>query len=158
MTTRSEKVKIFTEESMGVTLPTHPRKMTREEVAFVVKMNCEELMELLLTVDDDPKEALKAIVEKANLPGRPRPQTDTEIIAEQVDAFVDIDYYNCNASCKAGFNPDAIFDVVHQANMSKKFEDGTFHKNEIGKVIKPPTWKEPNITGIVEGWVTNGSW
>ncbi len=161
MTTRSEKVKIFTQESMDPSkggLPTHPRKMTREEVKFVVKMNCEELLELLYTVDNNPKNLLKEIIEDANVPTKSQPISDIDIMAEQVDAFVDIDYYNCNAACKVGFNPDAIFDIVHQANMNKKFKDGTFHRNELGKVIKPQDWKEPNINKVVKSWIKNGSW
>lgn len=156
-TTRSEKVREFTQESSGVTLPTHPRKMTENEVKFIVKMNCEELMELIYTVDNNPKQFLLNVIENSSAPTKEQPKTDTEIIAEQADAFVDIEYYNYNAACKVGFNLDAIFDIVHEANMNKKFEDGTFHKID-GKVIKPKDWKEPDINGVVQSWVTKGSW
>jgi predicted HAD superfamily Cof-like phosphohydrolase len=161
MSTRSEKVKIFTEQSLGVPLPTQPRKMTRDEVLFLVKMNCEELQELLATITfegEDTRELLATIVHRSNRPNVKPMTTDDEIISEQVDAFVDIDYYNCNAAAKAGFNVDDIFNVVHEANMSKKFEDGTFHRNEIGKVIKPPGWVEPELLPIIAKWNSNGTW
>lgn len=161
MSTRSEKVKIFTEESSGKTLPTHPKRMTRDEVLFVVKMNCEELQELLLTVIEDgecPRELLTNIVKNSQLPTIKPLVTDQDYIREQVDAFVDIDYYNCNAAAKSGFNVDQIFNVVHECNMAKKFEDGAFHRNDAGKVIKPPNWQEPDLDPIIEGWNTNGTW
>jgi predicted HAD superfamily Cof-like phosphohydrolase len=161
MSTRSEKVKIFTEESLGEQLPTHPRRMTRKEVLFVVKMNCEELQELLATVTEEgecTRELLTNIVKHSQLPTVKQLTTDEDYIKEQVDAFVDIDYYNCNAAAKVGFNVDQIFDVVHEANMAKKFDDMTFHRNESGKVIKPPNWKEPDLDSIINNWVTNGTW
>lgn len=162
MTTRSENVKVFTEESKGDKLPNHPRKMTRDEVLFLVKMVSEELQELLLTVTNEKenvKELLADIVCKSNSPTYNNVgKSDLELMAEQVDAFVDIDYYNCNAAAKVGFNVDDVFNLVHQANMNKKFEDGTFHKNSEGKVIKPPGWTEPDVKTVVSSWVENGTW
>jgi predicted HAD superfamily Cof-like phosphohydrolase len=158
MLTRSQKVKIFTEESLNIILPDKPRKMTPDEVSFIVKMNCEELMELLATVYANPKYELLTIINKARLPQEKNLTTNNEIIAEQVDAFADIDYYNCNAACKVGMNVDGVFNVVHEANMRKKFEDGTFHRNEEGKVIKPENWKEGNIVEIVDNWEKFGTW
>lgn len=160
--TRSEKVKIFTEESMGISLPTYPRKLTRKEVEFIIRMNCEELQELLLTVtekDENVKDLLMSIVEKSNSPLYTMDgKDDITIMAEQADAFVDIDYYNCNAAAKAGLNTDDIFNVVHEANMNKKFPDGTFYRNEIGKVIKPPGWEEGDVLSIINKWIDKGTW
>jgi predicted HAD superfamily Cof-like phosphohydrolase len=160
--TRSENVKIFTEESKGDKLPNHPRKMTRDEVLFITKMVNEELQELLLTVtheNENVKELLIDIVKKSNSPTYNNVgKSDLELMAEQVDAFVDIDYYNCNAAAKVGFNVDDVFNLVHQANMAKKFEDGTFHKNSEGKVIKPPNWTEPDVKVVVSKWIENGTW
>lgn len=154
---RSERIKQFTEESLGITLPTTPRALTREEVMFVVRMNVEELQELLMTVksqDEDVKNMLLNIVRLSSKPTFSCDNmSDIEIIANQVDAFVDIDYYNGNAAAKAGMNMDDVFDVVHHANMNKRFDDGTFHRNELGKVIKPPCWKEPDVNKVVEDWI-----
>lgn len=162
MSTRSTQVKLFTEQSMNIELPKVPRKMTREEILFIVKMNVEELQELLCTIknpNENVKELLINIVNMSNMPTISMDnKSDIEIMAEQVDAFVDIDYYNCNASAKVGYNVDDIFDVVHQANMNKKFQDGTFHKNSEGKIIKPPNWKEPNVVNVVKLWHDNGTW
>lgn len=166
---RSQRVKLFTEAAAGegARLPAYPRPMTREEVLFVVKMNVEELMELLVTVQSDlveqpihsVKDTLLEIVQSARLPAKGKPASEDEVIADQVDAFVDIDYYNCNAACKAGMDVDAVFDVVHEkGNMAKRFPDGTFHRNDDGKIIKPPEWKEPDIVSIVQAWKLYGTW
>ena len=160
--TRSEHVKIFTEQSKGVELPNHPRKMSRDEVLFLTKMVTEELQELLVTVtyeNEDVKELLVDIVTKSTSPTyNNKGKNDLELMAEQVDAFVDIDYYNCNAAAKVGFNVDDVFNLVHQANMNKKFEDGTFHKNSEGKVIKPPSWTEPDVKEVISKWINQGTW
>lgn len=160
--TRSKNVKEFTEQSLGVALPNHPRKMTRDEVLFLVKMNVEELQELLLTVtnkDENVKQLLVDIVNKSNMPTyNNEGKSDLELMAEQVDAFVDIDYYNCNAAAKVGFNVDDVHNVVHTANMDKRFEDGKFHKNTEGKIIKPSNWKEPDVQAVVSKWEETGTW
>jgi predicted HAD superfamily Cof-like phosphohydrolase len=166
MLTRSENVKIFTEESKNISLPNQPRKMTRAEVLFSVKMVVEELQELLITVThnhEDSKELLIDIVNNSRYPENGNyvhfsNKTDLELMAEQVDAFVDIDYYNCNAAAKVGFNIDDVFNIVHKANMNKKFEDGTFHENSEGKIIKPEGWVEPDVTAVVSGWIDHGTW
>lgn len=162
MQTRSERVKEFTEQSSGITLPTAPRPMTRKEVEFIVRMNCEELMELLMTViepTDNVKDVLQDIVKQSNPPVNYSFDKDkVDIINEQCDAFVDIDYYNCNAASKVGMNVDDFYNQVHEANMNKKFPDGTFHRNESGKVIKPPGWQEADTVTIVNTWIEKGTW
>jgi hypothetical protein len=125
-------------------------------------MNAEELMELLTTVlepNEDVKELLLDIVTKSNLPVPfDTSLPENEVIAAQVDAFVDVDYYNCNAAAKAGMNVDDIFNVVHEANMNKRFPDGKFHRNSINKVVKPPNWQEGNVVSVVHDWIENGTW
>lgn len=53
-----------------------------------------------------------------------------------------------------GFPIDAVFDEVHQANMSKTFPDGTFHLIEVApgikKVGKPPGFHPPNVRAVIE--------
>jgi predicted HAD superfamily Cof-like phosphohydrolase len=42
-----------------------------------------------------------------------------------------------------GVKPEKLFDIVHEANMSKLWPDGTPHYNDEGKTIKPPNWIDP---------------
>ena len=42
-----------------------------------------------------------------------------------------------------------VFQAVHESNMSKVWDDGEVHYNEIGKVLKPPTYTPPDIGKIL---------
>jgi predicted HAD superfamily Cof-like phosphohydrolase len=61
----------------------------------------------------------------------------------QVDACVDIRYFNSGDFTILGVNPDPCFEEVHSANMRKLFPDGKAHYNEHGKIVKPQGWVGP---------------
>lgn len=44
----------------------------------------------------------------------------------------------------------SAWDAVHAANMAKRLPDGTFIRNEAGKILKPPGWIAPDIESIVK--------
>ncbi|MEC4565530.1 hypothetical protein L8C07_06190 [Paenibacillus sp. CMAA1739] len=77
----------------------------------------------------------------------------------QIDALIDIKYFTEGGLVEASVVPDRIFDLVHQANMSKIFPDGKPHYNEVGKVIKPEGWEapEPKIEEEVKRQIKLGS-
>lgn len=158
----STLVKEFTEQSMGISCPLQPRPMTKEQVRFILDMFKSEMEELALTVCDTYEEAVEMVrcpysdtkrtyVKKDN-------RTEEELIAEQVDCFVDIEYYGLNALAKSGINAEPVFHEVHQANMNKKHSDGQFHRREDGKVEKPEGWKEGNVVAVIEKQKKDGSW
>ena len=154
--TRQERIREFTQATSDVPLPVRPQMMSREQVHFLVKMHCEELKELLATVYDsevDIQEKLVAISHQSRNPQIRVFKNDTDVIANQVDALVDIDYFSGNAASKVGWDMDEVFDVVHEANMAKKHEDGTFHKVD-GKVTKPPGWTPPDVEKVVRRWIS----
>ena len=69
---------------------------------------------------------------------------EAEDIYDQVDAYIDILYFAAGGLVEEGiFDPQSIWNIVHDANMSKVWADGTIHKDENGKVIKPSTWVNP---------------
>lgn len=159
---RSDLVRRFTFESAPdpSKLPVRPREMTYTEVSFITKMVMSELVELAVAGHGacESKDALigflqqrlnDAIQEHLDKPnGRQIPVSSpdpVERIAEQADALVDIVYYVENAAVKAGIDLEPIFNVVHAANESKKFDDGKYHRNAEGKVIKPPAWTPPDV-------------
>ena len=153
--THTEFVREFTQESLGTTLPTTPTKMSKDEVKFIVRMVLSEMMELCTTVTPTVQDALDLFDDCVGTTDKPKPfhpetKSDAEIMAEQYDSFVDAWYYMLNTAVKKGVDLDSIFHVVHDANMAKRFPDGTFHRREDGKVVKPDGWKEPNIVGEIE--------
>lgn len=159
--TNSHKVKQFTEESKDMKCPEYPQKMTKSQVGFLIKMIGDELIEFAHTVCDTPKESAEFVKSLINVEidkKYKKAETDVEIIAEQADAEVDILYYLLNACAKQGVNADKVFDVVHQANMNKKWKDGKFHRREDGKVLKPADFKEADVVSEIERQLKNGAW
>lgn len=158
----SEKVKVFTEESRDVKCPLKPEVMTKEEVKFIIRMVFSEMQELALTVCDYSKEGsinfLQECLNTIDCSNMHKANDKTELIAQQFDAFVDAEYYMKNCAAKKGVNLDKIFDLVHEANMNKRFEDGKFHRREDGKVIKPDGWQEPDIVGEIRRQENDGAW
>jgi predicted HAD superfamily Cof-like phosphohydrolase len=65
-------------------------------------------------------------------------------ITEQADAYIDIIYFSLGGLVSMGVEPQKLFDIVQNANMSKLFPDGKPHYREDGKVIKPPEWEDPH--------------
>ena len=65
-------------------------------------------------------------------------------IVEQADAMIDVMYFALGTLVEMGIKPDALFEIVQKANMSKLWEDGLPHYNSEGKTIKPSNWKDPH--------------
>ena len=62
----------------------------------------------------------------------------------QADAMIDLIYFALGTLVEMGVKPEKLFDIVHEANMSKLWSDGRVHRRESdGKVIKPPEWEDP---------------
>jgi predicted HAD superfamily Cof-like phosphohydrolase len=70
--------------------------------------------------------------------------TEKGDIYEQADALLDNIYFALGTLVEMGIPPAELFAIVQKANMSKLWEDGTVHMNEIGKVIKPEGWQDPH--------------
>ena len=95
-------------------LPTKPIFLSPEKVNFITQMVNDELEELKVA----------------------------KTIGEQADALVDAIYYICNTAVKQGINLDNIFNIVHEANMSK-IVNGKVLRRQDGKILKPDGWKDP---------------
>lgn len=68
---------------------------------------------------------------------------EADNIVDQVDAMVDLIYFALGSLVELGIPPAAIFGIVHDANMSKLWPDGTPHYFSSGKVQKPAGWTDP---------------
>lgn len=156
MASDAQLVREFTAESTGIELPERPRPMSKEEVRFLAQMLIDELYEFVGTYERSPKVLLHELVDKGEREFEPI--EGVELIAAQADALVDSYYYSLNAAAKAGCNLSKLFHVVHQANMNKRFPDGTFHRRPDGKVEKPPDWSPPGVTAEIESQIKNGAW
>lgn len=63
---------------------------------------------------------------------------------DQADAMIDLIYFALGSLVELGIKPQELFDVVHQANMAKLWEDGRPRYDATGKVIKPEGWRDPD--------------
>ena len=68
---------------------------------------------------------------------------ESNAIEDQADAMIDLIYFALGTMVELGVKPEKIFDIVHDANMSKLGSDGKPIFNEMGKVAKPAGWQDP---------------
>jgi len=74
-------------------------------------------------------------------------------LVEVADAITDCFYILIGTAIEYGIADKlpALFDEVHESNMSKLGEDGKPIYREDGKVMKGPHYKKPNLKEIVYG-------
>jgi len=71
-------------------------------------------------------------------------------IKEIADALTDILYVTYGAGHAFGINLDNCFDEVQKSNMSKLGSDGKPIYNEIGKVMKGPSYFKPDLNKFLK--------
>lgn len=164
----SKAVAEFTEARLGHPVPKVPRHFNETTVRKYIGLCVSELRELARTVTNSNKEAHQLVLECMEMDPAKIEHTfpdEVSLISAQVDSIVDLEYYSRDICCEHGLNLDLVFDEVHDANMRKKFPDGTFHTEQIvgagghhiRKVIKPPGWVGPDIDSVVRRMQTEGS-
>ena len=68
--------------------------------------------------------------------------SEKQDIVKQADAMIDTIYFALGTLVEIAIEPDELFYIVQNANMSKLWPDGKPHYNEMGKVIKPKGWED----------------
>lgn len=66
------------------------------------------------------------------------------------DALSDLLYVTHGAGDAFGINLEPCFEEVHRSNMTKLWPDGTVHRRNDGKVIKPDTYSPANLEPIIK--------
>lgn len=64
--------------------------------------------------------------------------------------LADLVYVAYGTAVSLGINLDEALRRVHDSNMSKRSPDGTISYREDGKVLKPPTYRPPDMSGTVQ--------
>lgn len=118
------------ERSRGTSIPLleKRRKLIREEASEV----------------NEALEDYKYIIHN---PGDSDPKVYIEALAKEL---ADLLYVVYGTAEELDIPLDAVFETVHDSNMAKLWPDGQVHYNEYGKVIKPPTYKTPDLSYIHE--------
>lgn len=104
-------------------------------------LSAERLSQRNIWVQEELEEALEAID-----------------VVGQADAMIDAIYFLMGSLVEMGVKPQAVFEIVQEANMAKIFPDGKPRWNEVNKVIKPEGWVAPEpkieaeIIRQINGW------
>ena len=81
-------------------------------------------------------------------------------IYEQADSIIDLIYFALGTLVEMGIEPDDLFKIVQEANMSKLWEDGfpRYNKKD-GKIIKPDGWEDPHpkIKSLIDNLTESGN-
>jgi predicted HAD superfamily Cof-like phosphohydrolase len=73
----------------------------------------------------------------------------SENIVGAADGLADLLYVTYGAALEWGIPIDEVFAEVHRSNLSKAWPDGTVHKREDGKILKPPTYSPADVKGAL---------
>lgn len=74
-----------------------------------------------------------------------------EALIELAGELADLLYVTYGTAEEFGIPLQEVFQAVHTANMSKVWDDGQVHRNEYGKVIKPPNFVKADIREVLYG-------
>jgi predicted HAD superfamily Cof-like phosphohydrolase len=130
-----------------------PTVPTDERVRFRLRILAEEFVELLeasLAVDRidlvEVTHGLSQVID--DMPVR------VDLI-EVADALADIDYLSEGMRLEFGIDGDPVANEIHRSNLAKVCPDGTVHRRDDGKILKPDGWTPPDIDGVL---AKQGAW
>lgn len=143
--------------------PVSPQAFSSKAASARAGFKAEELVEFLYaSADNDPQEfarlvaQLKMDVDAAETKMLKKEKVIDDALVDQVDALIDLLYFTYGSFSLLGVDPTELFNIVHEANMGKLFEDGKPRYHEVThKVLKPDDWEqrfapEPKIKAELE--------
>ena len=87
-----------------------------------------------------------------------RKSYSTENLVEFADGAIDTIYVIIWAMLKFNLPVNKLFAEVQRSNMAKLNADGSYTKNEHGKVVKPSTWTPPDLQSIIVDHFDQATW
>lgn len=126
------------------TLLLRARLVFEEALEFVAACGCEVTMKI---ASPQGEEKTVIVTDDVTVEWDGTLQPD---LIEYVDACVDQLVVTYGALNAAGVKVQPVWDEVHRSNMSKVWPDGTIHKREDGKVLKPDTYSPADVRGVLD--------
>jgi predicted HAD superfamily Cof-like phosphohydrolase len=130
--------------------PETPRAFTKDRGSFRAGFKAEEIVEFLYGVAEGNEAEFEDLVKKLHesvdqakekVLAKAEPVEDALI--SEVDALTDLLYFTYGSFALIGVDPQPIFEIVHRANMGKRFPDGKPRYHPVtNKVMKPEDWQE----------------
>lgn len=77
--------------------------------------------------------------------------TPEEALTEVAAELGDLLYVTFGTAVELDIPLQEVFNEIHQANMRKVWDDGEVHRNDYGKVIKPPNHRKADIRKVMYG-------
>jgi predicted HAD superfamily Cof-like phosphohydrolase len=74
-----------------------------------------------------------------------------EVLVQIASELADLLYVVYGTAEELSIPLQEVFQAIHKANMSKVWDDGTVHRNDYGKVIKPPNFVKADIRKVMYG-------
>jgi predicted HAD superfamily Cof-like phosphohydrolase len=130
MNKHQEMVREF-HQTFGSSMNDHPGEISEAEAALRIHLMDEELREVVTAIAYE----------------------DLPAVAKEL---ADLLYVVYGAALAYGIDMEPVFEAVHKSNMSKMPEDGEIKYREDRKIIKPPTYVEPDIKSILEAQSVRG--
>lgn len=120
-------------------------KWTVEEIIETLLASCENNKEFIQQSIKLSEDVLKITQETLDKNNHEQPSDNkVDRLVGQVDGLVDALYFINGSFVEMNVNPQEIFDIVQEANMSKLGEDGKpIIRKSDGKIQKPANWKPP---------------
>lgn len=75
----------------------------------------------------------------------------TEAMTEVAAELADLLYVVYGTAEELGIPLDKVFNEIHAANMRKVWDDGEVHRNDFGKIIKPPNFVKADVRKVLYG-------
>lgn len=112
---------------------------------FITVPILNQRIELIREEAKEVDEALAEFLEKSH---NRNPEQLKECAEHVAKELADLLYVVYGTADKLGIPLTEVFEVVHRSNMSKVWDDGEVHYNDIGKVLKPSTYSPPDLSFI----------
>lgn len=87
-----------------------------------------------------------------------RKSYSTENLVEFADGAIDTIYVILWSLLKLNLPANKLFAEVQRSNIAKLNADGSYTKNEHGKVVKPSTWTPPDLHSIIVDHFDQATW
>lgn len=102
-------------------------------------------------IAEEYEEVMEALGHMDNTDAGYTSSTLEECMVDVAGELADVLYVIYGTAEELGIPLDKVFNAVHGANMNKVWDDGTVHRNEFGKVIKPPNFQKADIRKVIYG-------
>lgn len=81
--------------------------------------------------------------------------TVEEAKVELASELADLLYVVYGTAEELGIPLQEVFQEIHAANMRKVWDDGEVHRNDYGKIIKPPNFVKADVRKVLYGMETS---